>query len=258
MADIKTKTASFGYQEVPAGEKEGMVRAVFDSVAENYDLMNDLMSGGVHRIWKSVLLDRLNPQPGQHLLDVAGGTGDIALSFLSRANERPIRGRKPAKVTICDINHSMLHAGTKRADAERFGDSVTRTCSDAQNLPYPDNHFDAYTIGFGIRNVTDMQAALTEAYRVLKPGGRFFCLEFSHPITDGFQNLYDTYSFNVIPWLGEKVADDRESYQYLIESIRRFPSQQDFAGKIRRAGFSRVDYENLSGGIAALHAGWRL
>ncbi|WP_306252176.1 bifunctional demethylmenaquinone methyltransferase/2-methoxy-6-polyprenyl-1,4-benzoquinol methylase UbiE [Parvularcula sp. IMCC14364] len=258
MTDTQEQTASFGFQDVPATEKEGMVRAVFDSVADNYDLMNDLMSAGIHRVWKSLLLDRLNPQPGQHLLDVAGGTGDIALGFLKRAGERPERGRIPASATVCDINHAMLKAGRTRDEAQDAKGQITRSCGDAQNLPFPDRSFDAYTIGFGIRNVTDMDQALTEAYRVLRPGGHFFCLEFSHPITDGFQKVYDSYSFNVIPWLGEKVANDRESYQYLVESIRRFPSQEAFADKIRRAGFSRVGYENLSGGIAALHTGWRL
>ncbi|MCI5045665.1 MAG: class I SAM-dependent methyltransferase [Aquisalinus sp.] len=258
MTEIQEQTASFGFQDVPAEEKEGLVRAVFDSVAENYDLMNDLMSGGIHRVWKSVLLDRLNPQPGQRLLDVAGGTGDIAIGFLKRAGERPERGRPSAEATVCDINHAMLKAGKSREDVQDYYGQINRSCGDAQNLPFRDRHFDAYTIGFGIRNVTEMDQALKEAFRVLKPGGRFFCLEFSHPITDGFQKVYDTYSFNVIPWLGEKVASDRESYQYLVESIRRFPSQETFADKIRRAGFARVGYENLSGGIAALHTGWRL
>ena len=252
------KTASFGFRDVDASEKAGMVRAVFDSVAENYDLMNDLMSGGIHRAWKSVLLDRLNPQPGQALIDVAGGTGDIAIGFLKRAGERTDRDRPPATASVCDINHAMLHAGASRKDAAAFGQQISRVCGDAQNLPFPDASFDTYTIGFGIRNVTDIGAALKEAHRVLKPGGRFYCLEFSHPVTGGFQKAYDAYSFNVIPWLGEKVANDRESYQYLVESIRRFPAQGAFEQMIRRAGFARTSYENLSGGIAALHAGWRI
>lgn len=258
MTEREQEKVSFGFQEVPAGEKAGMVRAVFDSVADNYDLMNDLMSGGIHRVWKSVLLDRLNPQPGQRLLDVAGGTGDIGIGFLKRAAARDARGRDKASAAICDINHAMLYAGTSRKDAGKFDGQITRVCGDAQNLPFPDNHFDAYTIGFGIRNVTDIDAALREAKRVLRPGGLFVCLEFSHPVTELFQKIYDTYSFNAIPWLGEHVAKDRESYQYLVESIRRFPSQGAFEMQVREAGFSRTSHENLSGGIAALHYGWCL
>ena len=258
MSNEQQETASFGFQEVPAGEKAGLVRAVFDSVAGNYDLMNDLMSGGVHRVWKSVLLDRLNPQPGQKLIDVAGGTGDIALGFLTRAGRRAAHDRGSAEAVLCDINHAMLVAGRERDDAAARSGQITRLCGDAQNLPFADCSFDAYTIGFGIRNVTDRTAALAEAYRVLKPGGRLVCLEFSHPVTEGLQQVYDTYSFNVIPWLGEQVAGDRESYQYLVESIRRFPAQGAFEAEIRAAGFARSSYENLSAGIAALHCGWRI
>lgn len=246
--------ASFGFRTIRSDEKAGLVRGVFDNVATRYDIMNDLMSGGVHRIWKSVLLDRLNPQPGQRLVDVAGGTGDIARGFLARADSREPGGRAPADAVICDINFQMLKAGFARDDGAR----LARVCGDAQSLPFPDGSFDAYTIAFGIRNVTDMDAALNEARRVLRPGGRFACLEFSRPITEGLQRLYDAYSFNVIPWLGEQVADDRESYQYLVESIRRFPAQEAFAQRISTAGFARVKYENLTGGVAALHMGWRL
>lgn len=249
----------FGFQHVAREEKAGMVRAVFDSVAGNYDLMNDLMSGGVHRLWKEVLIDRLNPQPGQTLLDVAGGTGDVALKFLTRADGRPnAHQRVLSEAVICDINHSMLNAGTDRKDAKKFSGRVSRVCGDAENIPLPDKSADAYTIAFGIRNVTNMDRALREAHRVLRPGGRFICLEFSHPVTEGLQKLYDAYSFSVIPWLGETVAGDRASYQYLIESIRRFPSQEAFAARIRQAGFARVTYENLTAGVAALHMGWRL
>ena len=236
-----------------------MVRDVFDSVAGRYDLMNDLMSGGVHRIWKSVLLDRLNPQPGRTLIDVAGGTGDVAIGFLKRAGERPGADDKtPAKALICDINHEMLKAGAARDEKTGFAKQITRICGNAEHLPFTDKIADAYTIAFGIRNVTHMEKALEEAYRVLKPGGRFICLEFSHPITEMLQKAYDTYSFNVIPWLGETVANDRASYQYLVESIRKFPGQEDFAARIRKAGFKRVAYENLTGGVAALHMGWRV
>ena len=249
----------FGFRAVPAGEKAKLVRGVFSSVAGRYDLMNDLMSGGVHRIWKMALLDRLAPQPGQRLIDVAGGTGDIATGFLRRADGRPGAEKKQhASAVVCDINADMLNAGAARQSAAQFGDRLARACGDAEHLPFPDGSFDAYTIGFGIRNVTDREAALREAFRVLKPGGRFICLEFSHPLTDGMQKLYDLYSFNVIPKLGEIVANDRESYQYLVESIRRFPLQEAFAGEIARGGFSRVTYENLTGGVAALHMGWRV
>jgi len=258
MTDDGSKT-SFGFRDVETGEKAGLVRDVFDSVAGNYDLMNDLMSGGIHRIWKSVLIDRLNPQPGQHLIDVAGGTGDVGINFLSRADDRPnAEFRAPATAALCDINHEMLKAGIGRKDAASFTDRLTRICGDAEQLPLPDRCADAYTIAFGIRNVTHMDQALKEAYRILRPGGRFVCLEFSHPVTEGLQKAYDAYSFNVIPWLGERVADDRASYQYLVESIRKFPSQEAFAGLITRAGFKRVSYENLTAGVAALHFGWRI
>ena len=251
--------ASFGFRDVDRMEKAALVRDVFDSVATNYDLMNDVMSGGVHRLWKSVLLDRLAPQPGQRLLDVAGGTGDIALGFLRRAERRDGADSKTrARAAICDINKEMLVAGASRPEARAFDQEIAHICGDAEQLPFPDKSFDAYTIGFGIRNVTDMEAALSEARRVLKFGGRFICLEFSHPITEGFQQLYDAYSFNVIPWFGERIAGDREAYQYLVESIRRFPAQKAFAARIEKAGFSRVTYENLTGGVAALHMAWRL
>lgn len=250
---------SFGFRTVRASEKAGLVRGVFDSVADRYDLMNDLMSGGVHRIWKSVLQDRLSPQPGQTLLDVAGGTGDIAAGFLNRANGRPSANEKPpAHAIVCDINFEMLQAGEAREDHAALAGQISRVCGDAEKLPIKSASVDAYTIAFGIRNVTDIDAALREARRALKPGGRFVCLEFSHPITEGLQKVYDAYSFNAIPRLGELVTDDRDSYQYLVESIRQFPSQEAFAARIRAAGFSRVKYENLTGGVAALHMAWRI
>ncbi len=259
MSNAQDEETSFGFRTVRTGEKARLVRSVFDSVASNYDLMNDLMSGGVHRIWKSVMLDRIAPLPGEKLIDVAGGTGDVAAGFLKRADERPsAKTKPPASAIICDINYEMLKAGEARADMARYADRLTRITGDAENLPFPDKSADAYTIAFGIRNVTDMDAALREAHRVLKPGGRFFCLEFSHPITEGLQKAYDAYSFNVIPKLGEVVAKDRESYQYLVESIRKFPGQEAFAARIRAAGFANVKYENLTAGVAAIHSGWRV
>ncbi|MEL6363563.1 MAG: class I SAM-dependent methyltransferase [Pseudomonadota bacterium] len=255
MTENHDRTASFGFREVPAGEKSGMVRGVFDSVATRYDLMNDAMSFGVHRIWKEAFVDRLAPRPGMRLLDVAGGTGDVALKALARADRR---AGPPATAVICDINYEMLQAGLSRREAERFEDRLSRVTGDAETLPLPDNACDAYTIAFGIRNVTDMDAALSEAHRVLRPGGRFFCLEFSHPITEGLQAVYDAYSFNLIPRMGAAIAGDRESYQYLVESIRRFPNQPAFARRIEDAGFRRVAFENFSGGVAAVHSGWKI
>ena len=259
MTQRKDDETSFGFRKVRAGDKAGLVRGVFDRVAGRYDVMNDLMSAGVHRIWKSVMLDRLNPQPAQTLIDVAGGTGDVAHGFLIRANGRPrAEAAAPARAHVCDINEEMLRAGALRDVDATHATQLTRVCGDAEGLPFQNSAADAYTIAFGIRNITDMDAALAEAFRVLRPGGRFMCLEFSHPITEGLQKVYDAYSFKVIPWLGEKVADDREAYQYLVESIRRFPAQDAFAARIRAAGFSRIRYENLTGGVAALHMGWKI
>jgi len=259
MSEKNSERASFGYRDVEAGAKAGLVRGVFDSVAPSYDLMNDLMSAGVHRIWKAALIDRINPQPGETLLDVAGGTGDIADAFIARADTRArASGAPPAHAVISDINQEMLAAGLARRPASTRSERLSLLCADAENLPLPDLCVDVYTIAFGIRNVTHIEKALAEARRVLKTGGRFFCLEFSHLETEGLQKLYDLYSFNIIPWLGEKVAQDRDSYQYLVESIRRFPEQDAFAGMIRQAGFARVKYENLSAGIVSIHSGWKI
>ncbi|MBI1391565.1 MAG: ubiquinone/menaquinone biosynthesis methyltransferase [Alphaproteobacteria bacterium] len=249
--------ASFGFATVAATEKANLVRDVFDSVAPRYDLMNDLMSAGVHRLWKSTLIDRLAPQPGRRLLDMAGGTGDVAASFLARAKSRKgAQGRPPASAIICDVNDSMLRVGkasTAPAGAAALG--AMWVCGDAEQTPLPDASVDLYTISFGIRNVTRIEKALREARRVLRYGGRFLCLEFSQPTVGALRAAYDAYSFNVIPALGEFVTSDRESYVYLVESIRRFPTQERFARMIADAGFRRVGYENLSGGVAAIHFG---
>ena len=247
----------FGFRQVNTHEKAGLVRGVFDSVANRYDIMNDVMSGGLHRLWKDALIDELNPQPGMRLLDVAGGTGDIAFRFVERANQRP--GTKPAAdVIVCDINASMLGVGRDRATALKFADQLNWVCGDAERLPLGDHAANAYTIAFGIRNVTNIQNALNEAYRALKPGGRFLCLEFSTVALPLLKPIYDAYSFNVIPQLGRMITGDSEAYQYLVESIRRFPAQKKFAQMIEAAGFAKVSYRNMTGGVVALHSGWRI
>ena len=237
----------FGFRRVGVAEKQHLVRQVFDGVAGRYDLMNDLMSAGVHRLWKGAMIDWLAPRPYMHLLDVAGGTGDIAERF---------RARGGGRVTVADINEQMVRAGRDRAEGRLA--NVDWVVGNAEALPVPDASVDAVTIAFGIRNVTHIDRALSEMRRLLKPGGRFLCLEFSHVVVPGLAQLYDAFSFNVIPRLGELVAGDAEAYRYLVESIRRFPDQQTFAGMIRRAGLDRVQVRNLSGGIAALHSGWRI
>jgi demethylmenaquinone methyltransferase/2-methoxy-6-polyprenyl-1,4-benzoquinol methylase len=254
MGDDGSKS-SFGFRDVPRAEKERLVRGVFSSVASRYDLMNDVMSVGLHRVWKSAFVTRVNPQAGETLIDLAAGTGDIAREFLARADERPGAAARPARALLCDINVDMLAAGASGSEAQ---DRLMRVCADAGRLPLADRTADAATIAFGIRNVADIGAALSEAFRILKIGGRFWCLEFSHPVTGGLQALYDAYSFNAIPFLGEAVAKDRASYQYLVESIRRFPRQDAFAALLTKAGFARVKYENLTGGVVAIHCGWRL
>jgi len=239
----------FGFREVAEGAKTGLVREVFDSVAGRYDLMNDLMSGGVHRLWKSALIDTLRPRAGMDLLDVAGGTGDIARRFLDAGG---------GPVTVCDINESMLHVGRDKSIDRGLLRGIDWVVGDAEALPFPDCSVGACTIAFGLRNVTHIDRALAEARRVLRPGGRFLCLEFSHVTIPWLEALYDRYSFNVLPALGAIVAKDRDSYQYLVESIRHFPPQAMLAAMMAKAGFERVTYRNLSGGIAAIHSGWRL
>ena len=247
--------ASFGFRDVDPAEKPSLVRGVFDRVAGNYDLMNDLMSAGVHRIWKDMTAARLNPQPGETIVDCAGGTGDIARRLAKLARQaKQRRGGQDARIFIIDYTAAMIAAGREKGSEPEIAWAV----GDAQRLPLPDATADAYVIGFGIRNVTDVATALKEARRVLKPGGRFLCLEFSRPRALPFRAAYDAYSFHVIPRIGEAVMQDRDSYQYLVESIRRFPNQDQFAGMIRAAGFSNVGYTNLTGGVAALHHGWAI
>ena len=252
------ETTHFGFKDVREEEKQSLVRGVFDSVAEKYDLMNDVMSGGLHRIWKNDFIRDLRPEPGMHLLDVAGGTGDIAFRFLKAANKRTEEEDNPAKVTICDINQNMLVAGRARALDEGIFDPIDWVTGNAEMLPLPDCSVDAYTIAFGIRNVTHIDVALKEAHRVLKPGGRFMCLEFSKVDLPLLKKIYDIYSFKLIPHFGELISGDKDSYQYLVESIRKFPSQEKFKQMIDDAGFKRTSYRNLSGGIVAIHSGWRI
>jgi demethylmenaquinone methyltransferase/2-methoxy-6-polyprenyl-1,4-benzoquinol methylase len=248
-----TNTTHFGSQQVPLEDKQALVDDVFHSVARRYDLMNDLMSFGLHRAWKDALVTAVNPPRNGPfaLLDIAGGTGDIALRVVAS-------GGPETRATVSDINADMLDVGRERAAARALEDVITFAEANAEALPFADKSFDAATIAFGIRNVPRIEQALAEAYRVLKIGGRFFCLEFSAVDVPGLDRLYDFYSFNVSPALGRAVAGDAESYRYLVESIRRFPSPQNFAAMLRTAGFARVSYQQMSGGIVALHSGWRL
>lgn len=245
-----SQTTHFGFQDVPEAEKAGRVQGVFQSVASKYDVMNDAMSFGIHRLWKDAMMDWLAPRPGQKLLDVAGGTGDISFRFLKRA--------KWGHATVLDLTEPMLVEGRKRAEADAMAESLDWVVGDAMALPFPDNTFDVYTISFGIRNVTRPQEALNEAYRVLRPGGRLMVLEFSQIPNDLMQWAYDLYSFNIIPRMGQVIAGDRDSYQYLVESIRKFPDQETFLGMVKTAGFGNAKYRNLTMGVACLHSGWKL
>jgi demethylmenaquinone methyltransferase/2-methoxy-6-polyprenyl-1,4-benzoquinol methylase len=252
--DRPGETTHFGFRDVPVGDKQGLVNDVFHSVARRYDLMNDLMSVGLHRLWKDIMINALNPPRGDApfaLLDVAGGTGDIAFRAAKAAGSG-------FHATVCDINSDMLAVGRQRAIARHLDDRVAFVEGNAEALAFPDRHFDAYTIAFGIRNVPRIDLALGEAFRVLRPGSRFLCLEFSTVDVPGLDRLYDLFSFKVIPPLGRAVTGDAQSYQYLVESIRKFPGPNAFAELIRTAGFSRVSWQSLSGGIVALHSGWRL
>jgi demethylmenaquinone methyltransferase / 2-methoxy-6-polyprenyl-1,4-benzoquinol methylase len=248
--DARPEPAWFGDRPVDAAEKPRLVRGVFDSVAGRYDLMNDLMSGGIHRLWKRAMLDRLAPKGGEIFLDVAGGTGDIAFRILERTDCL-------AKVVVCDLTPAMLEVGRDRAIDRGILTGIDWVTGDAENLPFESATMDGCTIAFGLRNVTHPERALVDMHRVLKPGGRFLCLEFSHVVLPGLRDLYDAYSHSILPALGAAVARDRASYEYLVESIRRFPAQQALSEMMRDAGFELVSFRNLSGGIAALHVGWR-
>jgi demethylmenaquinone methyltransferase/2-methoxy-6-polyprenyl-1,4-benzoquinol methylase len=258
MSEARTTAAggmetSYGFRPVADGEKQGLVDQVFHRVASRYDLMNDLMSGGLHRLWKDAAVAWLSPpkQPGWSLLDMAGGTGDIAFRAVDVSGGH-------AQATVSDINASMLAVGRERAEKRGLAENVTFVEANAEELPFADASFDAYTIAFGIRNVPHIDRALAEAFRVLKRGGRFLCLEFSEVDVPLLDKVYEAWSFNAIPRIGQMVTGDGEPYRYLVESIRKFPRQRDFAAMIERAGFSRVTWRDYSGGIAAAHSGWKL
>jgi demethylmenaquinone methyltransferase/2-methoxy-6-polyprenyl-1,4-benzoquinol methylase len=244
MSDNET---DFGYRSVPAEQKAGLVRGVFDRVARRYDVMNDLMSAGLHRVWKRIFVNAVNPRPGQRVLDLAGGTGDISNLLAARG----------ASVVLSDINEAMLRQGRDRLIDSGRAD-IPPLVADAQALPFGTGAFDAVTIAFGLRNCTNKDAVLREAFRVLRPGGKFFCLEFSRLQVAALAPAYDAWSFRALPWLGARVAGDADSYRYLAESIRTFPDQARLAGMLRAAGFARVAVRNLSGGIVAIHSGWKL
>jgi demethylmenaquinone methyltransferase/2-methoxy-6-polyprenyl-1,4-benzoquinol methylase len=247
-------TTTFGFREVAEGERQGLVNEVFSGVAERYDLMNDLMSGGLHRLWKDDLIVRLNPPKGAtpfRLIDVAGGTADIALKAAAS-------GGAGFSAVVCDISPQMLAVGKRKIGEAGHAERIGTVLGNAEALPFADRTFDAYTIAFGIRNVTHIDRALAEAYRVLKPGGHFLCLEFSHVDVPLLDKLYDFHSFEVIPRLGALAAGAAEPYRYLVESIRNFPNQQAFAELVRGAGFAQVSVRNLTGGVAAIHSGWRI
>ena len=242
-----SETVSFGYEEISPNDKEQRVGAVFSSVARKYDVMNDAMSAGMHRLWKDKFVRRVKPQAGEQILDMAGGTGDIAFRMVPSG----------AEITVSDINQDMLDVGIERA-MERGIDGLVWSRQNAEELTFPDRFFDAYTIAFGIRNVTRIDQALAEAFRVLKYGGRFFCLEFSTTQWPGFKEIYDGYSHKLVPQIGRMIAGDADSYRYLVESIRRFPPMPEFEGMIRGAGFKHTKVEPIMGGLVAIHSGWKV
>lgn len=245
----KKDDVSFGFKDVNASEKSTLVKNIFESVAGNYDLMNDFMSLGIHRLWKDTLIHTLKPKNNMTLLDVAGGTGDVAFRFVNAGGKH---------VTVCDLTEGMVRVGRDRATDRGLLNGIDWVVGDALTLPMANNSVDAYTIAFGLRNVTYINQALAEAHRVLKPGGRFLCLEFSHVVLPVLDKLYDTYSFNILPKLGAWIAKDQDSYVYLVESIRRFPKQDDLLTMMADSGFVHNDYKNLTGGIAAIHSGWKV
>jgi demethylmenaquinone methyltransferase / 2-methoxy-6-polyprenyl-1,4-benzoquinol methylase len=247
----RAEAESFGFRRVQPGERTALVRQVFDSVAGRYDLMNDLMSGGIHRLWKKTLIDWLAPRPGMRLVDVAGGTGDVAFGFLERID-------CDGEAVVCDLSPAMMEVGRDRALDRGLIRPIRWVTGNAEALPFADRSFDAYTIAFGLRNVTHIDQALAEARRVLRPGGRFLCLEFSHVGAPPLARLYDIYSFRILPALGEIVARDRASYQYLVESIRRFPKADELDARIGKAGLRLGKHRTLLGGIAAIHSAWRI
>jgi len=255
------ESVQFGTRDVTPDEKTSLVRGVFDSVADNYDIMNDLMSGGIHRLWKDHLIKRIRPKAGLSYLDVAGGTGDIAFRIYKKTNAQAKEPRSvPARlsasnITLCDLNYDMLRVGRDRAIDQGNLNEFQWITGNAETLPIPDNSVDVYTIAFGLRNVTHIDDALKEAYRVLKPNGRFYCLEFSHVKNPAIAALYDKFSHHIIPKMGEIVAKDRDSYQYLVESIRKFPTQENLKQRLTAAGFNQTSYENLTFGVAAIHFG---
>jgi len=244
------KTTHFGFREVPASAKAGLVGQVFDSVASRYDIMNDVMSLGIHRLWKRFTIEQASVHPGNRVLDVAGGTGDLSAVFAKRVGPSGL-------VTVADINAAMLNVGRGRLADRGIAGNVEFVQADAENLPFPENHFDCVTIAFGLRNVTRQDRALASMFRVLKPGGRLLVLEFSKPVLPGLNTLYDAYSFNILPKLGKLIANDEASYRYLVESIRKHPDQEKLKGMMEQAGFERVHYFNLTGGIVALHKGYK-
>ena len=247
---MQNKYTDFGFSRVKSKDKSNLVKKIFENVSGRYDLMNDFMSLGIHRVWKKSMLDWLAPRRGQSLIDVAGGTGDIAFNFIKRA-------KSGANATILDLTESMMIEGKKKTIDLPEESKINWVCGDAMRMPFSNSTFDVYTISFGIRNVTNISKTLSEAYRVLKPGGRLMILEFSSVNNDLISWIYDKYSFNIIPKLGELVSNDRESYQYLVESIRKFPNQEKFSEMIINEGFRKVKYRDLTFGIAALHSAWK-